>query len=400
MKKGNVFFLVLLVFLFSISIVKVVEAMPVFARRYSLSCEVCHVGMPKINSFGEDFAGNGYQLPDEDVRQHGVDLKEEKLLLLPAIPLAVRADMFLRARGDTDTHSDIQSPFLMKLLSSAPITNNISYYFYFLFTERGSVTGIEDAFIFFNNFYKGQDLDLRFGQFQVSEILFPREQRLTFQDFTYYITAVSDSGFKLTYDRAAELSYSFEVTKDVGMSLVAATANGNGIGLADSDRNFDSDDFKNFYGKVSLKTDRHKIGVYSYYGRERNSQHISNDFFRVGPDFNFIFLDDVNLWGNFLYGEDNNPAFSSASQQMIKSRGGLVGLTYPFSEDWILSLLYNIVEVNERAKLNAETFTANISYYHMLNFKIMVEFTGDLKEESPSHPQKTHNGVIGLVLAF
>ena len=127
---------------------------------------------------------------------------------------------------------------------------------------------MEDAFLYFNNAYKDVDLDLRIGQFQVSDILFPREQRLTFQDYTIYTTAISDSGFKLTYDRIAELSYNFNLAGDVEMGLVAAITNGNGIGTADSDRNFDSDDFKNYYGKLSLASGDQRVGFYGYYGKE------------------------------------------------------------------------------------------------------------------------------------
>ena len=104
------------------------------------------------------------------------------------VPLAIRVDSFFRVRNDTDTNTDFEGPSVIKILSSAPIRKNISYYFYFLFNERGDVGGVEDAFIHLNDAYKDVDLDLRFGQFQVTDVLFPREQRLTFQDFTYYIT--------------------------------------------------------------------------------------------------------------------------------------------------------------------------------------------------------------------
>ena len=282
------------------------EAIPLFARKYKVSCTACHIGFPKLNSFGEVFAGSGYRFPEEDLSDQTVDTGDDKLLLLKDIPLAIRVDSFLRARNDTGTYSDIESPFVIKLLSSAPLRKNISYYFYFLFDERGDVGGVEDAFIHLNDAYKDVDLDLRFGQFQVTDVLFPREQRLTFQDFTYYVTAVSDSGFRLTDDRIVEMTYNFDVTDNLGMGLVAGVANGNGIDGADSDRNFDSDKFKNFYGKIDFSLGEQNFGVYAYSGRE-NKSNIRNEFFRVGPVFNFWLFEDWNLWGNFLYGEDSKP---------------------------------------------------------------------------------------------
>ncbi len=378
----------------------VAEAIPVFARRYKVSCTVCHIGFPKLNGFGEAFAGNGYQFPGADLKDQTVETGDDKLQLLDHLPLAIRADSFFRARNDTRTKTDFETPFAIKILSSAPLTDHISYYFYFLFDERGDTGGVEDAFIFLNDAYKDVDLDLRIGQFQVTDILFPREQRLTFQDYTYYVTEISASGFDLTYDRAAELSYNFDVSDTVGAGLVVGIANGNGIGTADSDRNFDSDGFKNVYGKVSLSVGDQGMGVYVYSGREENPVSIRNEFIRVGPDFNLWLFEDWNLWGNFLYGNDSNARFTEGSLGEIESWGGFVGVTHQFSEDWLLNLLYNRVKVYGRQDLDANTMTVNLTYFLRRNFKLLAEFTGDLESTNAFHPVKEHTGVLGIVLAY
>lgn len=43
--------------------VREAEAIPVFARRYGVSCSQCHVSPPKLNEFGEAFVARGYELP-------------------------------------------------------------------------------------------------------------------------------------------------------------------------------------------------------------------------------------------------------------------------------------------------------------------------------------------------
>ena len=377
-----------------------VESIPLFARRYKVSCTMCHVAFPKLNSFGEAFAGNGYQMPGEDLKEQTVDTGDDKLFLLSKLPLAIRADLFAQTRKDTNTQIDLQGPSLVKLFSSAPLKRNVSYYFNFLFSERGSVAGIEDAFIVLNNGYRDIDLDLRFGQFPVTDILFSREQRLTFQNFTYYTTEVSDSGFKLTSDRAAEMSYTFDMSDDISMGIWVAMANGNGIATADSDRNFDSDDLKNFYGKVAIESDGQSIGFYGYSGRENNGSSVRNEFYRLGPIFNFHLSEKLNIWGNFLIGEDTNPKFSASSSNEMYSWGGFMGATYPVTDDWMVSALYNRVHVLGRPTLDAHTLTANLNYYFKRNFKMMVEVTGDMKSTRTDHPTKTHTGILGLVLAF
>ncbi|MFB6261476.1 MAG: hypothetical protein ABEJ96_05255 [Thiohalorhabdaceae bacterium] len=40
------------------------QAIPAFARQTEMSCTTCHAAVPKLNSFGEDFAANGYRLPN------------------------------------------------------------------------------------------------------------------------------------------------------------------------------------------------------------------------------------------------------------------------------------------------------------------------------------------------
>ena len=39
------------------------EAIPAFARKYQVNCNVCHVRWPRLNPFGERFLENGYQMP-------------------------------------------------------------------------------------------------------------------------------------------------------------------------------------------------------------------------------------------------------------------------------------------------------------------------------------------------
>lgn len=38
-------------------------AMPAFARQYQISCAMCHNAFPRLNGFGEYFAGNNMRLP-------------------------------------------------------------------------------------------------------------------------------------------------------------------------------------------------------------------------------------------------------------------------------------------------------------------------------------------------
>jgi hypothetical protein len=63
------------------------EAIPLFARNYKISCTTCHVGFPKLNSFGEAFAGNGYRFSEDDLAEQNIETGDDKLQLLNHLPL-------------------------------------------------------------------------------------------------------------------------------------------------------------------------------------------------------------------------------------------------------------------------------------------------------------------------
>lgn len=396
--KSFIFILTTFIFLSILS--ENVFAIPLFARKYKLSCVMCHTGFPQLNSFGNSFAGNGYQMPDEDPKDFTDEIEEGKLILHSYFPFAIRVDSFYRIRNDTEINFDIEAPFSAKILTNGILRKDISYYFYFFFDERGGVTGIEDAFLYFNNAFNIDGFDIRLGQYQITDAIFPREQRLTFQDFTYYTSRISNSGFNLVYDRGAEFSYGLEVTENFGVGILAGIANGNGINNANDQRNFDSDPYKNFYGRISFSYKDQGVGFYAYSGREENSEKILNEFYRIGPDFNFTVFGDWNIWGSYLYGEDKNGMFSQNISGNIQSWGGFTGVTKSLTDDWIFSLLHNIVEVDRKPELDTNTLTMNLSYYLMRNLKFMFEITWDLKETNSSHPERTHTGEFGIVFAY
>ncbi|KZC24524.1 hypothetical protein RHOFW104T7_07895 [Rhodanobacter thiooxydans] len=110
------------------------SAMPEFARRYNLSCAACHSAFPRLNKFGEVFVKNNMRLPNwmETADQLG----DDRLALPDHVPLAIRAQAYVQARqgkaidpvsgARQSATTDFQSPYLLKLLSSAPLSKDIT----------------------------------------------------------------------------------------------------------------------------------------------------------------------------------------------------------------------------------------------------------------------------------
>jgi hypothetical protein len=381
------------------------DANPGFARRYGISCNMCHIGFPRLNDTGKAFAGNGYRFEGEDISKYAVNTGDPFLNLIPQIQFAVRVDTYLLWRNEGPVHSDFQAPFVAKLISYGLISQKISYYFYYLLTENGSVGGVEDAFIYFNNMIGDLDLDLMIGQNQVMDPIFSREQRLTYQDINIYTVALSKSNFNLTYDRGLTLTYNNEWG---GATL--AVLNGNGIGEGDRRDEFDNNSYKNQMGRVSVNLPPEMfswigsppvtVGLFGYNGMSTDpATGIDDRFYRFGPDLAFSINDRYYFVGNLILGEDRNPDFNPLPRA-VRLAGGFAELLYKYSDRWLAVLLYNRVSSSEKPEIESNLVTANLTHYLFRNFKLFVEYTHDLHPIEPSHPSKTHTAVIGIVLAF
>ena len=151
------------------------QAIPAFARKYRMTCNTCHAPVPRLKEYGDEFAGNGFVLKDQEAPRYYVETGDDDLSLIRELPFALRLEGHVQHRTETGKKADFTFPYNLKLLSGGEITDNIAYYFYFFLSERGEVAGLEDAFIMFND-VAGSALDVYVGQFQVSDPLFKREK--------------------------------------------------------------------------------------------------------------------------------------------------------------------------------------------------------------------------------
>lgn len=253
---------------------------PAFARKYRTTCATCHLPVPRLNAFGEQFAANGFEFPGAPPPDT-IPTGDPLLRLQNSLPLAVRIDAYMvayaRARG-AQVAADQQIPWVLKLLSGGQVADKISYYMYFLLSERGEVAGLEDAYVQFTDI-GGSGVSVLAGQFQVSDPMFKRELRLEYEDYQPYRVRVGDTRADLTYDRGLMATWS---PRD-GTDLVFEVVNGQGLSAADNNRQYDRDDFKNVALRLSQDIGPVRLGAFGYYGREQAEG--TKSYIRVfGPD--------------------------------------------------------------------------------------------------------------------
>jgi hypothetical protein len=65
-------------------------AIPAFARKYQISCQVCHSpAMPRLKAFGDEFAGNGFRMTEYESPRHFIQTGDDKLSLFRELPVAI-----------------------------------------------------------------------------------------------------------------------------------------------------------------------------------------------------------------------------------------------------------------------------------------------------------------------
>jgi len=159
------------------------NAIPAFARKYSISCQVCHApAMSRLKAFGEDFAGDGFRLTEYESPRHFMQTGDERLSLFREVPIAFRFDGFASYNFNDSGQSDFTVPFVIKIMSGGELSDKLSYYFYFLLNERGSIAGVEDAFLMYRDLF-GSGINVYLGQFQASDPLFKGELRFTLEPY-------------------------------------------------------------------------------------------------------------------------------------------------------------------------------------------------------------------------
>jgi len=370
------------------------EAIPAFARRYKISCSTCHAPFPKLKDFGDEFAGNGFYIPEEEKERDYVTAGDDMLWLPRTFPLSIRFDAYGVYREGADTDTDFQIPWGMKIMSGGSVYKNIGYYFYFYMSERGEVAGIEDAYVHFNDI-GGAPFDIMLGQFQTSDPLMKRELRLTYEDYVIYKVSVGYSAINLTYDRGFMLTYGIDRT---GTDLVGMLVNGNGKPEADEETgHFDNDRYKNGGLRVFQSiTDYGGAGAFFYYGKEgveMEGRTGTNEVTYWGVDCN-VAGGPFEFTLQYLNRKDTSPLVQEDVTD-ISTDGFVAELVCArdrMKSRHYLVLLYNGVD-SQLNKLDYETLTASYTYLLARNIRLMAEWTNSFT----THQNRV---VLGVVTGF
>lgn len=360
------------------------SAIPVFARKYKVTCAVCHNPVPKLTAFGEQFAANGFRFASNEPPRDTINTGDPLLELAREFPLAMRLDAYAQAYSGGRSATDFQTPYGLKIMSAGTISKKLSYYFYTFLAERGEVGGVEDAFIQINDI-GDKPFDVAIGQFQVSDPLFKREIRLEYEDYAVYRARLGDSPVDLTYDRG------IVATADVaGFGLTGQILNGNGAGQAQDNRRFDGDPFKSLFFHVGRDIGEYlHVGGFGYTGKTE-SDGVASRTKMFGFDAT-IGGKTFELNGQYIHRSESRPRFIANEPEASLDGGFAELIVRPPNSRWYGFGLYNLV-TSDQALLDVrlggasgvrryETISAGFGRAERRNFRWTLEASYDTQQE-------------------
>lgn len=157
-------------------------AIPAFARRYQVVCNVCHSREPRLNPFGIRFMENGYKMPAvvEDGKQakylfggplNGATLDRVSEYL--AFRVAEDASQASLASSDVNSNK-VQTDFPSEIdfWAAGPLNGNVSVWTEFVYDGAEGAFGVERAKLYLTNLLAKsvgyQTLNIAFGNFDAS----------------------------------------------------------------------------------------------------------------------------------------------------------------------------------------------------------------------------------------
>jgi len=355
------------------------SAIPAFARKYQISCQVCHTpAMPRLKAFGDDFAGDGFRMTEYESPRHFVQTGDDRLSLFRELPLAFRVDGHVTANFNGEGTVDFAAPFLVKILSGGELSDRLSYYFYFYMDERGKIVGLEDAFLMYKDLFR-TGINVYLGQFAASDPMFKGEMRYTIENYKIYGTAPGESSINLKYDKGILLDRGFET----GTSVVFEVISGTGLGMADHWYVFDKDKYKNMLLKLTQDIGEYaSIGFFGYAGKEvlqNSTGNFVNQVKMYGPDLVLDFNEKLIIGLQYLWRSDSdiflNP--EEPMRQDVMTHGGFAEVIFSPKGDmstWYLNGLLNWVE-SDLDYLDYRSATLHAGYLIRRNVRLVTEFT-------------------------
>ncbi len=313
------------------------SAMPAFARKYKLGCNMCHTLYPQLNRFGRDFRDNGFRMPDEIEKvlkkrsgrpatagqpadEKSPDEEDFWSFIPENIPFAIQAKVHDAMSPKGDVKSDFQIEEL-QLQAGGTWTPRVSYYLHHHLAEEGEPGKLYTGWVRFNNLAGSNWFNLAVGQVELPLSFSPEIERLSVFEYLAFDRTLGANPFNLA---TPQLGVQYFGQSEGGTKVWLGVVNGVGLAVDEATESFDNNSFKDVYGRVTQEMGEHYVGGFAYFGRGRgqfaDGDAFNDNFVRLGGDA-FVNLTPIVVYGSALYARDDDPLGTGERRSLF---GGFV----------------------------------------------------------------------------
>jgi len=388
-------------------------AVPAFARKYGLPCSACHTAWPELNNFGQVFRDNGYQLMNE---------RDSPIWQNPSyFPIALRITPNWHLEnttnqqvdsvpgggaGNTTVSKTVQMNGFdlsgMDFWSVGTLYKNVSFSL-LPSSDPTAQFHFENAFVRFDNLAHSQWLNLKFGKFELDNLI--SEKRFLFlsangglyQNY-HFVPAGDTNNFGLGDNQLGVELSGHSANSYTRYSVAVLSANEGTVGLGaglpsaaniNTGRTYDvSLNFSQTFTAGSQGFER--IGAYAYIGYRPTYAMTSGGvpitgeglgnkpFYRAGFSGDLYFFNSkLEFLPYFLHGYDNvylgigaqsNVPLAMACPAGVVCRaptwnGGFLESHYYYSPQLVFIGRYELIRMDQQAFSTNPGNQSNIDAY-------------------------------------
>jgi hypothetical protein len=356
---------------------------PIFARKYNVSCFTCHTAFPTLNEFGQRFKANGYQIP---ATLEDIPIWDSNQLPIAAVAHSAYEDAKVtdhtveaaseKTTGFADTGVDV--------LSGGTLTKHVSY-FVGLPIEEGEVE-VEQSLIILNNLLSSPTtwVNVKIGKFFLDTPFAENLMVAGAPNQTLFLSPVEE-GFAPGAPQLGAAVMGLFTKVGGGLRYEAGIFNGNNISS-------DNNRAKDFYARVTQGVNIHsaplRFGVLVYHGKQPVGD-ADSSFNRVAFDFEMYdpHTKRVYLYAEYMHGKDDDSDAVDPGDQSFEFNGGFIGANVLILPEQLLFFAkYDHVNVKEQFNLDpaiiadfgdvdtVSSFDVGIRYFFIANAALQVEF--------------------------
>lgn len=384
-----------------------------WAKKTGLSCNSCHTVFPRLNSFGEDFLKNGYQLMNTYKKDYkeaypidagGVLLDEVSNLLgfrLNMTPVALETKSFQEDYGkEKSTRLTIGNAVWLQMFAAGSIYKDISF-----FSElEYSKSSFKFNWFYFNftNILNSQLINFQVGHISPMEFAsypnrLPQLPNLKGEVFLLKSAGgKGESSMDMSSARPGIQYYGSQdwVTVYLGISPGVNAVSVNQFlnywgGLVfklpeNTLQGFDGSTFTLHYytGADSKNTGVEKDALGSTLPAAQQKPQIKNTFTRFSPQINIRYKDVLDVQAAYVAATDENYSFVSTGAKEFNYSGFALEAGYMPSELFHLALHYDKYtsedKINGIPVLNYQRIVPAVTYIVNQNIRFSVYYEKDI----------------------